>query len=275
MNPDLIKSKTELRKYLVSLIVAVLLLLTNLTGWNNFFYHYLDVIFNPFLISTRLTVLNVNLFLKEFVNKSYVMAENIELKRKIVEYDEINVENEDLKKQIQRIAAQENISEFKGRKLRMVKISGVQNLYSSNPVLSVEIGENIEIKKLSPVFYSRNTLFGFVISSSGQNARVVPFYSPDLKIRIPVQSLKDVSQKGFVNKIENGNITVKNVPKSANVSIGDIWITTNDVIEIPSGVIIGKVKLVKEDINEGFKEIYLELPFNLSETNYLFIEDNE
>jgi len=275
MRPDFIKSKTDPRKYLTALVFVAFFLIINLVGWNNFFYRDLDTIFNPFLISTRLAASNTNLFFREFVNKSFITSENIELKRKIAEYDEIKVENEDLKKQIQRISDQEKINEFRGRELRMVKISGVQNIYSVTPVLSVELGGAAAPKKLSPVYYSRNTLFGFISSTSGQNAKIVPFYSPDLDVNIPVQSLKDPSQKGFVNKIENGNITVRNIPKSASISIGDIWITTNDVAELPSGVIIGKVKLVQEDTNSGFKEIYLDLPFNLSETNYLFIENNE
>lgn len=271
MRPDVIKSKTDPRKYLAALVFVAFFLIINLVGWNQFLYRDMDTIFNPFLISTRLVTSNTSLFLKEFTNKSFVTGENIELKRKITEYDEVQVENKDLKEQINRLTYQTQIQASGDRKLKLVKISGVQNLYSVNPIINVEITSDEDPKVGTPVFYSKNTLFGFVNSISGKTAQVIPFYSPSLQVPIPVQNSKDPSDKGFVNKIENGSITIRNIPKSASVNIGDIWITTNDVDEVPSGVIVGKVKQVREDPSTGFKEIELELPYTLQETNYLFI----
>jgi len=271
MRPDVIKSKTDPKKYLAALVFVAFFLIINIVGWNKFLYRDMDTVFNPFLISTKLVSSNMTLFFQEFTNKSFITGENIELKKKITEYDEIQIENKDLHEQIKRLTEQTQIKENGDRKLKLVKISGVQNLYSVNPVINIEITSDEDPKIGTPIFYSKNTLFGFVNSVSGKTAQVIPFYSPQLKFNIPVQNSKDPADKGFVNNIENGSITIRNIPKSASVSVGDIWTTTNDKEEVPSGVIVGKVKQVREDTSTGFKEIELELPYTLQETNYLFI----
>src|SRR5690349_20930846 len=105
MKPDVIKSKTDPRKFIGLSVLAAFLLITNLVGWNRFIYRDLDLVFNPFIIATRNTGQTMSLFLKEVTSKAFVIQENIELKRKIVEYDEIKVQNQELIDQINRLSS--------------------------------------------------------------------------------------------------------------------------------------------------------------------------
>jgi cell shape-determining protein MreC len=272
MNPNYIKSKTDPRKYLIAIIFVIILLMSNIAGIKSIFLDTFDSAFNPFLISIREFGTSTNIFFKEFTQRSSIKVENIELKRQLLKYDEALQENKDLKDQIARLENQTKIEAFNDRELKLVRVSGIQNLYSINPIVAVEYHGSAENIKGAPVFYEKNTLFGFVKNVSGKTAYVMPFYSPDISFSIPVQSVRDPSQKGFINKIDNGIVTIRNIPSSAAIQKGDAWVTTNDVADVPAGVIIGSVGTIREDKTTGFKEVELKLPFNLTETNYLFMD---
>lgn len=272
MKPDVIKSKTDPRKFIGLSVLAAFLLITNLVGWNRFIYRDLDFVFNPFVIATRNTGQTMSLFLKEVTNKAFVIQENIELKRKIVEYDETKVQNQELIDQINRLSSQTNISVETEKKLELVRISGAQNLFSSDPVLRLAIPGDEDVAAGQPVYYEKNTLFGFVDRVEGQTAFIIPYYSPRIKFNIPVQNFSDSNQRGFIQKIDKGRVLVRNVAREAAINTGDLWITTNDVAEVPSGLIVGVVKSISVSSDGGFQEVELELPFDFSETSYLFIE---
>lgn len=274
MRPEIIKSKTDPQKYLIALIIASIFLSTNIIGWNKFIYSHLDYIFSPFLIMVRNSGMKAELFLTEIQNRSSVTEENLELKKKIAEYDQIIAENKDLKNQIKSIESENNIVSGRSPKLVSAQIFGVQNMYSSNPKLKLIIPDGLNVKKGDPVYYDRLTLLGFITGIEGATAIIAPFYSPGITgFNIPVQSLDKPEIKGFVNRINQGEITVRNIPKDASIQNGEIWVTTNDVFEVPPGLIIGKVKNVRENLSTGFKEIELSLTFDLSNINYVYLRD--
>ena len=274
MRPEIIKSKTDPRKYLIALIIASIFLSTNIIGWNKVIYSRLDYIFYPILIMGRKSGMKAKLFLTEIQNISSVTEENLELKKKITEYDQIIVENKDLKNQIKSIESENNIVSGRSPKLISAQIFGVQNMYSSNPKLKLIIPDGVNAKKGDPVYYDRLTLLGFITGIEGATAIIAPFYSPGITdFNIPVQSLDKPEIKGFVNRINQGEITIRNIPKDASIQNGEIWVTTNDVFEVPPGLIIGKVKNVRENLSTGFKEIELSLTFDLSNTNYVYLRD--
>jgi cell shape-determining protein MreC len=211
---------------------------------------------------------------KEIANKSEVLRENNELKRIMSTYDQLRAENKDLKDQLSRMEAETGIGVAKDKKLSLVKVVGAQNMFTSKPEVLVYLNSNNNVKAWDPVYYESNTLFGFVKEINGKTAKVVPFYSPDISFNIPVQSLRDPSQKGFVSNIAGGKVTIRNVSKEVGVSVGDIWVTTNDVADVPSTLVVGKVSNVVKNDKENFQIVELDLPFNLDATTYLMIGDN-
>jgi len=252
--------------------ISCVLLVLNLIGWVNPFYKSMDSIFNPFIIVTRNFAYNTDLLLTEVTHKSSVLKENIQLRRDIQNYEELAVINKNLQDQIDKLSSQTNITPESDKKFQLVKVIGIQNIFSINPEVLIHINDDIKIENNNVVYYEKNTLLGFVRDIRGNTVRIAAFYSPEVKFKIPVQNIKDSSQKGFIDNIQNGSVKIKNISKESKVNEGDIWITTNDVPEVPSNLIVGKVKTVINDPQEGFLEVELELPFNLSNTTYVLIE---
>jgi cell shape-determining protein MreC len=261
------------RGLLISIIFATLLLISNILGWNKVFYKTLDTVLNPFLISTRNTGLNASFFLQEASNKKNVLQENINLKREILKYDELKVQNKELKDQISKLEAQTKILGTPQKQYQLTKVVGTQNTFASDPQVILQLdGDISQIKENYPVFYEVNTLFGFISRIEGRTVKVVPFYSPNIDSKIPVQILNNPQQKGFINPIENGIVRINNLPKDYKIQEGDIWVTTNDVVEVPPSYIVGKTKSIQVNQQDGFQEVELELPFTLSTLSYLLIE---
>ena len=75
-----------------------------------------------------------------------------------------------------------------------------------------------------------------------------------------------------IQKIDKGRIAIRNVSKDVGINSGDLWVTTNDVAEVPSGLIVGVVKTSRISDDQGFQELEIDPQFDLSETSYLFIE---
>lgn len=274
MKPDIIKSKTDPHKYLVVLVLIAFLFSLNIIGLTGKVYGAFDYIFGPFIVIIRNSGITFNLFLNEVQNRPFLAQENLELKKRLAQYDGILVENQILMNQIKSIESENNIKAGKSPPLIAVQVSGVQNLYSSNPRLRILIPRGVSVKKWDPVYFDRLILIGFITEISGNTAIVSPFYSSNLtEFNIPVQSLNHPDLKGFVNRMNKGEITIRNIPKDSSVSTGDIWITTNDVFEVPPGLIVGKVKSVREDTSTGFKEVELSLMFDLSTTNYVYLRN--
>ncbi len=271
MKQDALKSKTDPKKLLVFSFVSCFLLITNVTGWNRIIYSTTDQVLSPFVIAGRSIAFNTNILFKEISNKRGVLSENIELRRTIATYDQLRAENKDLKDQIDRLQNQTGIIPAKDRKLSLVKVVGAQNLFNSNPEVLVYLDSNNKVRVNDVVYYESSTLFGFVKEVDGKTATVVPFYSPDIKFNIPVQSLKDPSQKGFISAISNAKVSVRNVAKEVGVSVGDVWVTTNDVTEVPSTLVVGKVSNVVKKDQANFQELGLDLAFSLGTTTYLMI----
>ncbi len=272
MKPNIAKSKVDPRKLIFFTSISLMLLVLNLVSVNKYIYSTMDIAFDPFLIITRNVANNTNILFTEMWNKGEVLKENIDLKRKIQQYNELEAQNKALRDQLEKLQKETGIARAKDRKLQIVNVVGTQSIFSPNPAFFVYFGPNTEVKQNNVVYYESNTLLGFVTDVKGFTAKVIPYYSPEIKFNIPVQSLRDPAQKGFVEKAINGEVHIKNIQKDAGVNEGDTWVTTNDVTEVPSNLIIGKVKKVNKDPQEAFQEVELEVPYHLSEVSFVLLE---
>jgi cell shape-determining protein MreC len=272
MKQEALKSKTDPKKLLVFAFISAFLLITNVTGWNNIIYSDVDTVLNPFLVVGHNVAFNTDLLFREIGDKSGVLRENIDLKREITEYEELNAINKDLRDQIARLQQQAGVTVPENRNFRLVKVIGVQNLYASDPELLIYLDSGATVKQWDVVYYDNQTLFGFVKEINGRTAKIVPFFSPDINFNIPVQSTRDPTQKGFISKISNAKVEIRNVSKDVGVSEGDVWVTTNDVTEVPSSLVVGRISKVSKEAQESFQSLEIDAPFNLSATTYLMME---
>jgi cell shape-determining protein MreC len=254
-------------------LAASVLLMVNTIGWSNSIYGAVDNVLSPFVIVMRDFANSSRILVTELNNKSDVLSDNIKLKRSITEYEELKVKNKELQDQISKLEAQTKIASADPKNFKLVKVIGVQNIFSPSPEILININKNYDLKVNDVVYYETNTILGFVKDVKGNTARVSLFFSPEIKFNIPVQSVRDPAQKGFVKGFREGNIIIQNVSKDFKVNEGDTWITTNDVPEVKPNLIIGKVKAVRADTQDGFQELEIAMPFTLPELTYVLIED--
>lgn len=265
--------KIDLRSALIVFSFVVVLLLTNVLNINKQFYSYLDILFNPFLISGRSVARNSSLFIAEFARKNNVLQENIQLRRELLQFDQLKVKNQELEEQVRKLEDQTRISRVINNDFQLVKVIGVQSLLNSSPqILLYMDSENSDLKLGSAILYDTQTLLGFVTAIESRTIRVSPFYSESIVSKVPVQNVAVASQKGFITPIESGVVKIKNLPKEYVVKDGDIWMTTNDVAEVPPSLIVGKVKKVTVNQQDGYQEAELQLPFSPATLSYVLIQ---
>lgn len=273
MKVDTATFESKSKLLLVYAVLSCFLLVSNVVSWNKEIYAFMDRIFNPFLVNFRKSASDFSFVIHEMNNKDDVLRENLELKRKLLQYEEIKVTNNNLTEQIKRLETQTGIRKISEKSLRMVNIVGAQNVFSSNPELVIRTGQKDNVKVNDTVFYESNTLLGFVFDVSEESSKVLPFYSPSMNFKIPAQNLRIPDQKGFITPISGGVVKIMNVPLNAEVLEGDIWITTNDVPEVMPNLVLGKAKKITKNTETGFQEIELEIPFDFNKTTYVFVEE--
>ena len=122
------------------------------------------------------------------------------------------------------------------------------------------------------------------LSSDGVVGQVVqtnPFYSTvrlvnDPTLHIPVKSLKNGSRgvtKGVATT--NGGMIIEFLPIDANISIGDIFVTSGIGSIYPSGYPVGKVIEFEKYPNTEFLSIKLEPIADMSQVEYILIISKE
>ncbi len=273
MNPEIVKSKTDFRKYMVGLFVLGLVFGLDILGLSTEVYSRLDQIFIPPVIAIRNNGIYIRLAFEDLLNRPSLTRENLELKRQIAQYEQILAENERLKKQIESLSQENNIKLPKEPSLVAVEVFGIQDLYSVNPKVRIVVPKNLKLRKWDPVYLDRMTLLGFITEIYGSTAVISPFFSANISFSIPVQSLSNPKIKGFVSKNNSTEISIRNIQRDAVVSIGEIFVTTNDVSEVPPGLIIGKVRTIKDNIDSGFKELTLVPTVDFASLTTVYLRD--
>lgn len=257
--------------YVLGILVSILLIVGSVFGVKPYFYTSFDYIFSPFFIAGRSASQTINRFFFEIANKSMVLNENIEMKKKIIELESIISENKSLREQLDKVSGETNISYADEGKLQLVEVSGIQNTFSSDPILRIYTDGSGQLKQWDPVYLEKGVLFGFVYKIYSKSADIVPFYSPKVPFNIPVRLSGDRDIKGFVENINKGKLLIRNISSKSDIKKDDIWLTSNDVLEIPPGLIIGYT-IEETSIEGGFKKVSYRLPYSVQDINYLLIK---
>lgn len=275
MKSEIIKSRLDLVKYALAVALSLGFVLTNLVGFSQNIFIIVDSVTSPGINKIHSFGVNTNIFFTELMNKNQVLDDNLKLKSQISDLESIKAENETLKQKLEEQEKRLSISSSSTKNFKVVNVRGIQDLYNSLPSVYISLDFPDQYRVGQVVYYNKNQLFGTISEISGLSAKVIPFYSPELNFRVPAQSSTAPNVTGFIVPIKDGEVRISNINRDANVSSGDIWVTTNDRANIPGALVLGKVKNVFEDRENGFKEIQLEPPFDLLTLENLLIVPNE
>lgn len=175
-------------------------------------------------------------------------------------------------KLIQDTIAYDTLGHFRKYLWRPAKV--VNNSVSlPNNTLTIDRGENQGVHKNMGVI-SANGVVGVVINTSSNYAIVMSLLHRQSKISA---SLKKTGETGQV--LWDGTsplyITLKNVPKSAQVAKGDSVITSPYAsYRFPQGILIGTVMEIVDDKTSSFYTLRLKPATNFFNVQYVTVVEN-
>ena len=158
--------------------------------------------------------------------------------------------------------------EFKERtnyRILASKIIGKTLIQTRNNI-TLDIGEKDSVKSGMPIVTDKG-LVGKIIATSQNYSVAQILFNKDLKV-----SAKDQRSRvdGIISWDGENKLTMKNVSKSSDVSVGDILITSDYSNNFPPGIPIGYITSVGT-IDNLFKKIELETFVNFETLEEVFI----
>lgn len=262
-----------------SLIFVFILIAIQLIGLASLFFSYMDFFLKPFSLNLR-QFSKEAIYLNKFLfSADSLINENLELKEKLIR-SEVNLKQ--LSELNNLIITESNFNNNSNFDFKVAinyiyypigRISGIKNLYSNDPIFKIYLNNKVIPQKDDVVLVFDSVLLGFVLEVKGNTAIVAPFYSTLIlnQISIPVYNLRDSSIKGLVSPIKAGELFIKNVPTNKEIREGDLWLTSNEALEVPSGLIVGKTKKVIQNKDTGFNEVQIDLIFDPNDLNLVYL----
>ena len=172
----------------------------------------------------------------------YLREKNIKLSNEISNLKESKLENIRLTK----------LLNFKqNNELGVVSASIVnKSLIQTRNTITLNVGEADSVRINMPVI-TDDGLVGRIVGTSENYSLAQILYNKDLKITVKSQRSR---VDGILNYDGAGNLMVSNVPKNADLTLGDIIITSEYSNTFPAGIPIGTV-MESGNLDNLFKKI--------------------
>lgn len=167
----------------------------------------------------------------------------------------------------------ENIRFTKMLGIREKNIPGViisrivnKSLIQARNTITLNVGEADSVKVNMPVITDEG-LVGRVVSVSANYSIAQILYNRSLNITVKDQRSR---VDGILNYDGEGNLLIRNVPKSADVKIGDVLITSEYSNYFPAGIPVGTV-VEEGNLDNLFKKVIIKPLVSFSGLEEVFI----
>lgn len=188
----------------------------------------------------------------------FLREKNIELSNEISTLKEARLENLRLTK----------ILNLKEKDISGVVIAKIVNksLVQARNTITLNVGESDSVKVNMPVI-TDDGLVGRVVSVSNNYAIAQILYNRNLSI-----SVKDQRSRvdGILNYDGAGNLIINNVPKSADVKVGDVIITSEYSNYFPAGLPVGTVT-EEGNLDNLFKKVIVDPSVSFPSLEEVFV----
>ncbi|MCK4919261.1 MAG: rod shape-determining protein MreC [Candidatus Pacebacteria bacterium] len=266
----------KIRDFIFLLVVIVLLIFLNKFGYlyqvKSFTAHSVNSISKIFQSTSNELGFFVDTLksIDEFKNENMKLKkENLEMNYKILQLEEMKIENDILRKQLN--FSQNSCFDENCLNLAMGDITG-RGPDNFGDYIIVNLGKRQEIKEGYPVIASGGILIGKVVE-------VFESYSRIMLITDSESSINSITQKTRSNGISKGSyatgIKLEMINQSENLVEGDLVITSGLENKIPKGLVIGKISNIEEAANKIFKTAELELFVDFNKVEKVFIIKND
>jgi rod shape-determining protein MreC len=192
--------------------------------------------------------------------KENLEKENQNLIFQISALQETKKENETLRQALD-IGLQENFN---------LELSQIINKDVSNGFILIDKGLGSGIEKDMPIITAQNVLIGKTSKVYNNFSEVLLVSNPKSVFDAKISSdEKDIS--GVIRGQGSSNALYDLVPRDAKIAVGETIITSGLGGFFPKGLLIGKVKEVKKSDTDPFQQANVELFFDISNTDNVFI----
>lgn len=198
-----------------------------------------------------------NVFELEQENK-YLRETNIKLSNEVSNLKESKLENIRLTK----------LTELKD-KVNLGVVSGKivnKSLTQTRNTITINVGDKDSVKLNMPVITDAG-LVGKIAAISKNYSIVQILYNKDLKFSVKSQRSR---VDGILNYDGAGNLLMTNVPKSADIKVGDIIITSEYSNSFPAGIPVGEV-VEEGTVDNLFKRIIISPSVNFKTLEEVFV----
>tara|TARA_B100001287_G_C22613524_1_gene496349 strand:- start:475 stop:1059 length:585 start_codon:yes stop_codon:yes gene_type:complete len=182
------------------------------------------------------------------------------------------IENSKLKKQLFN-NNYEKISSADEKNFDVTSASVIKNSYNKQyNFLTVNVGSSKKIMIDNGVI-SSNGVIGIVDKVSEKYARVISILNKNFLLNA---KHKKTNFFGIIswNGINPKKVQLKDIPKRAEISIGDSIVTGGNSLIFPQGILVGTVESYKLDLSENYIEIEVLLSTDLRNLDNVYILNN-
>ena len=151
--------------------------------------------------------------------------------------------------------------------------SVIKNSYSySNNFITINVGEIDSIEIDNGVISSKGVV-GIIDKTSPKYSRFISILNTNFLLNA---KFKKSNYFGILswNGMNINKVQLKDVPKQANVSIGDTIVTGGNSLIFPKGILIGYVDSFKLDNSENYLELEIELATDMTNIEKLYVLKN-
>lgn len=255
----------NIKEYLIFSLLVVISLILIFSNDNSQvrFFRAIAVGFTGTIQSGVSAVPNVFEIQKE---NQFLREKNIELSNQLSELKEAKLENIRLTK----------LLGLKNKNFSGVVIASIINksLVQARNTITLNVGEADSIKINMPVI-TDDGLVGRIVSTSKNYSIAQILLNRNLHISVKVQRSR---VDGILNYDGTENVTVNNVPKSADVKTGDILLTSEYSNYFPAGIPVGIV-IEEGNLDNLFKKVIVKPLVNFTTLEEVFVlkhlPDNE
>lgn len=246
--------------YLVFVFLLALIIIFNYLGWLNWLKYRLRLIFIPILANANEIGVKLGDNYHFFTNKEDFFNQF----NKCL----INLQQEETAAAQNQLLAEENV-ELK-KQLGFVRRAGLatvtasvvgRNADSIEKTIIINAGETETVKVGHPVVAGDGVLIGRVTKVEGEISVVRLINDNQSKILATVLN-KDRSL-GVVEAGYGSSVRMNFIPRNEVVLIGEQIVTSGQDLQVPKGLLIGKVVAIENEAYQPFQQAVLETTINL------------
>jgi len=248
---------SEFKEYLILTFLVVICLILIFSNDNTQIRFFRAIAISTFgTVQSGLSAIP-NVFDLQTENK-ILRETNIRLANEVSELKESRLQNQRLLKLL-------NFKEKSNLDVISAKIVH-KTLIQTRNTLTLDVGESDNVKVGMPVITDAG-LVGRIISASLNYSICQIIYNKDLKVSVKTRRSR---VDGILNYEGPGVISVSKVPKSADVVVGDLFITSEYSNNFPAGIPVGIVT-ESGNLDNLFKKVIIEPAVNFRDVEEVFI----